>query len=89
MVFLVGGLSHSLLSLFLKLYQKTSRHHEQFQQSSRIKKSIYKNKFTKSIAFLYTNNEQIKREYRKIIPFMTASNISLLMTFQESPNLYQ
>jgi hypothetical protein len=27
----------------------------------------------KSVPFLYTNNEQIEKEYRKIIPFIIAS----------------
>jgi hypothetical protein len=27
----------------------------------------------KSVAFLYTNNEQIEKEHRKIIPFTIAS----------------
>jgi hypothetical protein len=43
---------------------KTPRHHKQLQQCSR-----YKINLQKSIAFLYSNNEQIKKEYRKIIPF--------------------
>jgi hypothetical protein len=33
----------------------------------------YKINLQKSIAFLYTNNEQIKKEYRKRIPFTIAS----------------
>jgi hypothetical protein len=28
---------------------------------------------TKSLAFLYTNNEQIEKEYRETIPFKIAS----------------
>jgi hypothetical protein len=51
-----------------KLYPKTSRHHKQLQQCSRMQ-----NQLTKSAAFLYTNNEQIEKEYRKIIPFTIAS----------------
>jgi hypothetical protein len=47
---------------------KTPRHHKQFQQSSKIK-----NQFTKLISHLYSNNEQIKKEYRKTIPFTIAS----------------
>jgi hypothetical protein len=39
-----------------------------FQQSSRIQ-----NQLTKISSFLYTNNEQIDKEYRKIIPFTIAS----------------
>jgi hypothetical protein len=33
----------------------------------------YKINLQKSVAFLYTNNEQIKKEYMKTIPFTTAS----------------
>jgi hypothetical protein len=33
----------------------------------------YKINFKKSVAFLYTNNEQIQREYRKTIPFTITS----------------
>jgi hypothetical protein len=33
----------------------------------------YKINLQKSIAFLYTNNEQIEKEYRKTIPFTIAS----------------
>jgi hypothetical protein len=29
----------------------------------------------KSVAFVYTNNEQAKKEYRKTIPFTIASKI--------------
>jgi hypothetical protein len=36
----------------------------------------YKINLQKSVAFLYTNNEQIRREYRKIIPFTIASKKS-------------
>jgi hypothetical protein len=43
---------------------KTPRHHKQPQQCGRIQKSV---------AFLYTNNEQIEKEYRKTIPFAIAS----------------
>jgi hypothetical protein len=42
---------------FLKIHQKTPRYHKPLQQSSRIQ-----NQSTKSVAFLYTNNEQIERE---------------------------
>jgi hypothetical protein len=34
----------------------------------------YKINLQKSVAFLYTNNEHIEREYRKTIPFTIASN---------------
>jgi hypothetical protein len=33
----------------------------------------YKNNLQKSIAYLYTNNEQIEKEYMKTIPFTIAS----------------
>jgi hypothetical protein len=33
----------------------------------------YKINLQKSVTFLYTNNEQIEKEYRKIIPFIIAS----------------
>jgi hypothetical protein len=33
----------------------------------------YKINLQKSVAFLYNNNEQIEKEYRKIIPFTIAS----------------
>jgi hypothetical protein len=33
----------------------------------------YKINFQNSVAFLYTNNEQIEKEYRKTIPFTIAS----------------
>jgi hypothetical protein len=36
----------------------------------------YKINLQKSVAFLYTNNEQIEKEYRKTIPFITASKKS-------------
>jgi hypothetical protein len=33
----------------------------------------YKINLQKSVAFLYTNNEQIEKEYKKTIPFTIAS----------------
>jgi hypothetical protein len=33
----------------------------------------YKINLQKSVAFLYTNNEQTEKEYRKTIPFTTSS----------------
>jgi hypothetical protein len=36
----------------------------------------YKINLQKSLAFLYTNNERIKEEYMKRIPFTTASKKS-------------
>jgi hypothetical protein len=50
-----------------KLHQKIPRHQKHFQQSSRIK-----NHFT-ILALLYTKNEQIEKEYGKIVPFTVAS----------------
>jgi hypothetical protein len=35
--------------------------------------SGYKTNLQKSVAFLYTNNEQIEKEYRKTFPFTMAS----------------
>jgi hypothetical protein len=35
----------------------------------------YKINLQKSVAFLYTNNEQIEKEYKKTIPFPMASKI--------------
>jgi hypothetical protein len=37
------------------------------------KVAAYKINLQKSVAFLYTNNEQIEKEYRKTIPFTIAS----------------
>jgi hypothetical protein len=51
-----------------KLHPKTPRHHKQLQQCSRIQ-----NEHRKSVAFLYTNNEQTEIEHRKTIPFAIAS----------------
>jgi hypothetical protein len=36
----------------------------------------YKINLQKSVAFLYTNNEQIEKEYRKIVAFTIASKKS-------------
>jgi hypothetical protein len=36
----------------------------------------YKINSQKSVAFLYTNNEQIQKQYRKTIPFTIASKKS-------------
>jgi hypothetical protein len=33
----------------------------------------YKNSLQKSLAFLYTNNEQIEKEYMETIPFTIVS----------------
>jgi hypothetical protein len=57
-----------------KLYSKAPRHHKQLQQCGR-----YKINLQKSLAFLYTNNELIEKEYIKTIPFTIASkNIKYL-----------
>jgi hypothetical protein len=40
-----------------KKHQKTPRHHKQLQQSGRIQINLQN-----SVAFLYTNNEQTKKE---------------------------
>jgi hypothetical protein len=37
--------------------------------NSSSKVAVYKINLQKSLAFLYTNNEQIEKEYLKIIPF--------------------
>jgi hypothetical protein len=50
-----------------KLYPKTLRHHKQLQYGGRIQ-----NQPKKSLAFLYTNNEQTKKEYMETIPFTIA-----------------
>jgi hypothetical protein len=44
--------------------------------SSFSKVSGYKVNLPKSVAFLYTNNEQTEKEYRKTIPFTIASKPS-------------
>jgi hypothetical protein len=54
--------------LHLKDQRKLPRLHKQFQQSSRVQ-----NQLTKISSFLYTNNEQIEKEYRKTTPFTIAS----------------
>jgi uncharacterized iron-regulated protein len=38
----------------------------------------YKINLQKSLAFLYTNNDQIEKDYRKIIPFTIASKMKYL-----------
>jgi hypothetical protein len=40
--------------------------------------SGYKINLQKSVAFLYTNGEQIGKEYKKIIPFTIASKKSII-----------
>jgi hypothetical protein len=50
-----------------KIYLKTPRHHKHLQ-SGRIQ-----NQLTKSLAFLYTNNEQTEKEYMETISFTIAS----------------
>jgi hypothetical protein len=38
----------------------------------------YKINLQKSVAFLYTNNEQIEKEYRKTIPFTSLKKLQIL-----------
>jgi hypothetical protein len=45
--------------------------------NSFIKVAEYKINLQNSVVFLYTNNEQIEEEYRKIIPFTIASKIKI------------
>jgi hypothetical protein len=52
-----------------KFCQKTSRHHKRLQQSSRMQNPISKN----SVAFIYTNNDQTEKEYKKTISFILTS----------------
>jgi DNA-binding LytR/AlgR family response regulator len=51
-----------------KLHQKPPRHHAQLQQVAGYKINLHK-----LVAFLYTNNEQTEKEYRKSILFIIAS----------------
>jgi hypothetical protein len=51
-----------------KLYPKTPTHHKQLQPCSSIQ-----NQLKNPVAFLYTNNEQIEKEYMKTIPFPIVS----------------
>jgi hypothetical protein len=51
---------------------KTPRHHKQIQQDGRIK-----NQLTNSLAFLYTNNEKIEKEYMETIPFTKYLGLNL------------
>jgi hypothetical protein len=46
-------------------------HHKQLQQLGKIKMNLQK-----SLAFLFTNNEQIEKEYMGTIPFTIASKKS-------------
>jgi hypothetical protein len=46
---------------------KTPRHYKQLQQGGR-----YKINLQKSLAFLYTNYEQIEKEYMEKTPFTIA-----------------
>jgi hypothetical protein len=58
--------------LYLK-YPKnsTQKHADTINSFSNV--AGYKINFQKSVAFLYTNNEQIEKEYRKTAPFTIAS----------------
>jgi hypothetical protein len=51
-----------------KFYPNTPKYHKKLQQCGRLQ-----NQLTKILGFLYTNNEQIKKEYMKRIPFTIAS----------------
>jgi hypothetical protein len=61
--------------LYLKdpkeLHPKTSGHHEKLQQLAG-----YKINSQNSVVFLYSNNEQIEKEYGKTITFIIASKKS-------------
>jgi hypothetical protein len=50
--------------------RKISRHYKLLQQRSRIQ-----NQLQKTVAFLYTNNEQNEKEYRNTFQFIIASRI--------------
>jgi hypothetical protein len=50
-----------------KPHQKTSRH-----QNSSSRVAGYKINLQRSVSFLYSNNEQTEKKYRKIIPFTIA-----------------
>jgi hypothetical protein len=52
---------------------QTPRQHKQPQQSSRIQ-----NQFKNSVTFQYTNNEQLQKEYRKIILLQQHQKIKYL-----------
>jgi hypothetical protein len=54
---------------------KTPRHHKQLHLFM-FYLAGYKINLQKSVAFLYTNNEQIEKEYMKTIPFTIASKTS-------------
>jgi hypothetical protein len=69
----------SLLADNMILYLKDPKHSTQrlldtINSFSNV--SGYKINLQKLVAFLYTNNEQIEKEYRKIIPFTIASKKS-------------
>jgi hypothetical protein len=51
-----------------KNYPKTPKCYKQLHQCGRIQ-----NQLTKTVRFLYTNNEQIEKEYMKTIPFVIVS----------------
>jgi hypothetical protein len=69
---------HSHISLFaddMILYHKDPKHSTQklpdtINRYSKV--AGYKINLEKSLAFLYTNNEQIEKEYMKTIPFTIA-----------------
>jgi hypothetical protein len=64
--------------LYLKIQKKKKKPHQKLLDTINIfrKGAGYKINLQKSVAFLYTNNEQIEKEYRKTIPFTIASKKS-------------
>jgi hypothetical protein len=64
------------ISLFaddMILYLKVPKNFTQNTINSYSKVAEYKINLQKSLAFLYTNNEQIEKEYMETIPFAIAS----------------
>jgi hypothetical protein len=54
-----------------KPYTKTPRHHKQLSSVAG-----YKINLQKLLAFLYTNNEQIEKEYMRTIPLKEPQNLN-------------
>jgi hypothetical protein len=65
----------SLIADDIMFSLKTKKLHQKLLDTinSFSKVAGYKINLQKSVAFLYTNNEQIEKEYRKTIPFIIAS----------------
>jgi isocitrate dehydrogenase len=58
--------------LYLKdLKNSTKKLQDTINSFSKV--AVYKINLQKSVSFLYTNNEQTEKEYRKAIPFTIAS----------------